>query len=238
MQNSHGKIRGGLSQASISVTIMAFNEESVIADQVAATVAFFRDRGIDYEVLVVDDGSTDRTGDIVAGLARQDSRVKLLRHAVNQGMGASIRDGYLASTGAFVTQLPGDMQVTADVFEHFLPLLGGYDMVLSTYRHRDDGFVRKVVSTGFRAATWALLGYWCAITGTMFIRRSLLQGLPMVSNTFMINCEIPLRLMRNGVRPAFVQIDAQPRKAGSSKVLNVSRVSRVLKEMVNLRSTL
>ena len=217
---------------------MAFNEEAVIKDQVAATVEFFQTRGIDYEVIVVDDGSTDHTGDIVERLARHNDRIRLLRHAVNQGMGASIRDGYQASSMTFVTQLPGDMQVTASVFEKFLPYLTNHDMVLSTYRHRDDGVLRKLVSIGFRAATWVLLRYWCSITGTMFIRRSLLSGLPMKSNTFMINCEIPLRLMRNGVQPAFVQIDAQPRASGASKVFNVRRVARVLVEIVKLRSAL
>jgi hypothetical protein len=121
------------------------------------------------------------------------------------------------------------------VFTRFLKLLPKSDPVLSTYRRRDDGLVRRVVSLGFRAATWGLLGYWCDITGTMFIRRELLTGLPMESDTFMINCEIPLRLMRAGVRPAFVQIEAAKRQAGGSKVLNPARIASVVSEMIRLR---
>lgn len=222
----------------ISVTIMAFNEEAVIARQVKTTIDFFDARGIDFEVLVVDDGSTDRTNNIIRGIAEHEPRVRLLRHGQNMGMGVSIRDGYQASTGTFVTQLPGDMQVTADVFDRFLPFLLDYDMVLSTYRRRDDGRLRRVVSLGFRAATRGILGYWCAITGTMFIRRSLLQGLPMRCDTFLVNCEIPLRLMRSGVKPAFVEIEAQTRPSGQSKVLRFGRIARVVREMLKLRRTL
>jgi len=222
----------------VSVTIMAFNEEAVIDKQVMATIAFFEGQGIAFEVLVVDDGSTDKTGEKVRMIAGQDPRVRLLRHEVNQGMGVSIRDGYMASSGTFVTQLPGDMQVTADVFERFLPFLDDHDMVLSTYRRRDDGRLRRVVSLGFRAATRGILGYWCAITGTMFIRRSLLEGLSMRSDTFMVNCEIPLRLMRKGVKPAFVEIEAQSRPSGGSKVLRLGRIARVVQEMLKLRRTL
>lgn len=217
---------------------MAFNEAAVIAKQVKNTIEFFDKHGLDFEILVVDDGSTDETGDIVSSISKQDPRVRLLQHRQNRGMGASIRDGYRASTGTFVTQLPGDMQVTADVFERFLPFLPDHDMVLSTYRRRDDGRLRRVVSLGFRSATRLILGYWCAITGTMFIRRSLLQGLPMKSETFMLNCEIPLRLMRLGARTAFVEIEAQSRPSGSSKVLRVGRIAGVLQEMLKLRRTL
>jgi len=223
---------------SISVTIMAFNEAPVIADQVRHTIDFFEARGMEFEVIVVDDGSTDGTSQQVMAVSDNDPRIKLLRHEKNQGMGVSIRDGYLASTKDFVTQLPGDMQVTAAVFDRFLDLLSSHDMVLSTYRHRDDGNARRVVSLGFQAATWVILGYWCAITGTMFIRRELLDGLPMESSTFMINCEIPLRLMRLGVKPAFVQIEAQKRPSGGSKVLRPGRIAGVIKEMMYLRRKL
>ena len=228
--------RGGGLFPSVSITIMAFNEEKTIQEQVHHTISFFEARGIDFEVIVVDDGSFDRTAQKVSSI--KDERVRLIRHPQNMGMGVSIRDGYTASTKEFVTQLPGDMQVTADEFEPFLPLLESYDLILSTYKERRDGLLRKCISLGFRFVTWSVLGYWCSITGTMFIRRSLIEHLPMLSRTFLINCEIPLRLIRKGIVPAYVQIHAAPRGHGKSKVLNLKRISRVLKEIYALRREL
>ena len=222
--------------ASISVIIMAFNEQNTIKQQIDNVVNYFVPKSIDFEVVVVDDGSTDRTADIVQHYG--DSRVKLVRHERNMGMGAAIRDGYKAAVKDFVTQLPADLQVTPEQFDPFLDLIHAYDLILSTYRRRDDGFIRKIVSTGFRAVSWTMLGYWCSITGTMFIRRSLLQNIEMRSNTFLINCEIPLRLMRLGIKPAFVKIEAQKRGEGGSKVLNLKKISLVLKEMYELRRSL
>lgn len=214
---------------SVSVTIMAFNEQATIRAQVLETIRFFEAKGMDFEVVVVDDGSTDNTSSQIQGIG--DPRVRLIRHPTNMGMGAAIRHGYEASTKDFVTQLPGDMQVTANAFEPFLPLLDRYDLVLSRYKKRDDGLLRRVVSLGFQALSQVLLGYWCSITGTMFIRRELLKGLPIRSNTFMVNCEIPLRLMKRGVEPAFVAIEARPRSQGRSKVLNFKKIWNVTKEM-------
>ncbi len=224
---------------SLSIVVMAYNEAATIATQVSDCLKFL-DRVLSGrgEVIVVDDGSSDGTGDIAGSLAVEDARVKVVRHVVNRGMGAAINSGYRAAACDFVTQLPGDAQVVPDTLERFLPLLAEHDLVLSEYSRRGDGALRAILTFGYQMTALMLLKNRCAFTGTMVFRRGLIDDLPIRSRTFMANVEVPLRLIRNGVRPGLVTIECGPRQSGSSKVVSVRRILRVVAEMMALRREL
>ena len=223
---------------SLSIVIMAFNEQATIRRQTLDSIAFLDRLGIGGEVVVVDDGSSDATGSIADELAAADSRVRVVHHGINRGMGAAIRSGYQAATCEYVTQLPGDAQVSPDTIERFLPLLKDHDLVLSVYDRRGDGPIRAFVTAGYQTTARLLLGDRCAFTGTMVFRRRLLDGMAIRSTTFMANVEVPLRIMRSGVRPGMVTIQCVARQSGRSKVLSVSRVVKVVSEMMALRREL
>ncbi len=231
---------------SLSVVIMAFNERPAIEAQVRATLGFLDRHGSNGsqvdgpriargEVVAVDDGSTDGTGEVLDALAREDARVRVVHHARNLGMGVAIRSGYQAASLDFVTQLPGDGQVHPDILGRFLPLLPGHDLVLSTYARRQDGVGRFLVTRAYWLTAWLLLGDPCRFTGTMVFRRALLERIRITSETFLVNVEVPLKLMRLGVRPAWVTIEGGRRAHGRSKVLSARGVARVLREMLALR---
>jgi hypothetical protein len=151
-------------------------------------------------------------------------------------MGVAIRSGYAAATKEFVTQLPGDGQVVPDTLARFLPHLATHDLVLSTYARRGDGLVRAAVTAGYQATALALLGNRCAFTGTMVFRRALLDRVTLTCDSFLVNAELPLKLLRQGVVPAHVTIEAVARAHGRSKVLSAGRVARVVTEMLKLRA--
>jgi glycosyltransferase involved in cell wall biosynthesis len=223
---------------SLSVVIMAFNEEATIEQQVVNTLAFLSEWVKEGEVIAVDDGSTDRTGKILDALAKQDPRLKVVHHPRNLGMGVAIKSGYRTATMDFVTQLPGDAQVSPDTLIKFLPLVQTHDLVLSTYERRDDGLLRFFVTRAYWACAYAILHNPCKFTGTMVFRRSLLDRIAIKSDTFMVNVEVPLKLMKLGVKPAFVTIQAKERAFGRSRVLSLRTISKVLREMLMIREEL
>jgi hypothetical protein len=98
--------------------------------------------------------------------------------------------------------------------------------------------VRKVVTAGYQATARCLLGDPCAFTGTMVFRRAWLDRVRLTCDSFMVNVELPLKLMRLGVKPAYVTIEALARRHGRSKVLSPGRVAMVVGEMIHLRSGL
>ncbi len=220
---------------SLSVVIMAFNERPAVEGQVRDALAFLERCVQRGEVVAVDDGSSDGTGEVLDALAREDPRVRVVHHPRNLGMGVAIRSGYSAATLDFVTQLPGDGQVRPDTLERLVPFLPDHDLVLSTYARRGDGWVRFAVTRAYWATAWLILGNRCEFTGTMVFRRALLDRIRIVSDTFMVNVEVPLKLMRLGVRPAWVTIEAAARAHGRSKVLSAREIVRVVREMLALR---
>jgi len=222
---------------SLSIIIMAYNEEANLPVQMDRTVAFLQAHATDWQVVIVDDGSSDSTGAIADDLAAADpDHITAVHHAVNRGMGAAIRNGYAAARCEWVTQLPADCQVDPQVFVRFFPHMPTADIVLSVYRQRDDGWQRKVLSWGFQTFVRLVLGSRGDFTGTMLFRRTLLTSVgELHSESFFVNLEFPIRALALGTPFAVVEIEAQPRLHGASKVANTGRIKTVIREALAMR---
>src|SRR4051812_28761073 len=107
---------------SISAVLPAYNEEQVIAATVAAMVRTLESLGADYEVIVVNDGSRDRTAEIVTGLGESNPRVRLVSHAQNQGYGAALWTGFVSGRKELVFLTDGDKQFETDEVRLLLPM--------------------------------------------------------------------------------------------------------------------
>lgn len=221
----------------LSVVIMAFNEEDNLPVAAQQAIEFLREACDDWQLVIVNDGSSDATGKVADRLARADSEhIDVVHHPTNQGMGAAIRHGYARARCDWVTQLPADCQVHPSMLHRFFPHFGEADLILSVYAKRDDGLNRKILSAGFQAVVRSLLGHRGDFTGTMMFRRQVLERVGDIqSDTFFANMEFPIMALRAGVPHAIVEIEALPRRSGESKVKNIRRMSRVLREIVTLR---
>jgi glycosyltransferase involved in cell wall biosynthesis len=221
----------------LSIVIMAFDEEDNLPVQVERTVAFLSGAMRDWQIVIVDDGSRDRTGDVAdQWAARYPGHIDVVHHGTNRGMGVAIRNGYAAARCDWVTQLPADCQVDPRVFTRFFAHVPGVDIVLSVYRERDDGLKRAVMSKTFQLLVRALIGQRGDFTGTMLFRRDLLDRVGTLhSDSFFVNLEFPIRALRTGATHALVEIEAQPRLHGRSKVANFRRIQLVVREAVAMR---
>jgi glycosyltransferase involved in cell wall biosynthesis len=225
---------------SLSIVIMAFNEEDNLPLAATRAIDFLQEVATEWQLIIVNDGSSDQTGAVADSIRNgHPSQVDVIHHAENQGMGAAIRHGYGAARCEWITQLPADCQVHPDMFRRFLPHLGAADLILSVYAKRDDGILRKILSAGFQTTIRLLLGHRGDFTGTMVFKRSLLADTPPIeSDTFFANMEFPILALRSGAQSTVVEIEAEPRLSGESKVKNLRRVSRVLSEIVKMRMRL
>jgi glycosyltransferase involved in cell wall biosynthesis len=221
----------------LSIVIMAYNEEDNLPVQVERTIEFLRANADPWQIVIVNDGSADRTGAIADEYAAAyPDQIVAVHHPKNRGMGAAIRNGYAATACEWVTQLPADCQVDPQVFTRFLPHLTSADLVLSIYRQRDDGWQRKVLSWGFQTFVRIALGSRGDFTGTMMFRRSLLRAVgELHSESFFVNLEFPIRALKLGTSHAIVEIEAQPRLHGVSKVANTGRIKTVIRETLAMR---
>jgi dolichyl-phosphate beta-glucosyltransferase len=114
----------------LSIIIPAFNESRRLGPTLQKVVDYLGRRGLGYEVLVVDDGSTDATDEVALAFASQG--VRLLRQEVNRGKGAVVRIGVLASQGAEVLLLDADLSTPIEDLERLQPFLADADLVLGS----------------------------------------------------------------------------------------------------------
>lgn len=220
---------------SLSVVIMAYNEADTIEKVVRDTESFLEKRTRQYEIIIVNDGSTDQTPEKAEELSRSNKSIRVIHHKENKGMGMAIRTGYINASMEYVTQLPGDGQIDPEMIGRLLPYLCNHDLVLSFYGYRDDGKMRQFLTKCYQIVAKIILDDPCTFTGTMVFKRELLDLVRLTSKSFMINVELPLKLINLGVIPAYVEIECKRRAYGKSKVISFSKILQVIQEMIKIR---
>src|SRR5690242_5089875 len=140
------KTSTSLALPSLSIVLPCFNE----APNVVAAVAQARQAGErfaeHYEVLVVDDGSSDDTLAIATALAREDIHVRVVAHPVNRGYGAAVRSGIEASRGEWILLTDGDRQFDLSELALFVPLSADHDLVAGYRIDRADPPQRRLAA--------------------------------------------------------------------------------------------
>jgi dolichol-phosphate mannosyltransferase len=207
----------------------AFNEEAGIRQAVAEADEALADLAEDYEVLVVDDGSTDRTAAAVAEEMARRPRVVLLRHEGNRGYGAALRTGFLAARCDLVAFTDADCQFHLADLGRLLALAETHAVAAGYREGRQDPWRRRFLSRGYNLLTRALLGTRvrdldCALK--VFRREALADLLPQ-SSGFFVNAEMLTRARQHGYRVAEAGVRHRPRLRGASKV-SLAEVPRTL----------
>ncbi|MDP3996973.1 MAG: dolichyl-phosphate beta-glucosyltransferase [Candidatus Andersenbacteria bacterium] len=126
----------------LSVVIPAYNEEQRLPHTLKAVLTYLSKQTYTWEVAVVDDGSKDKTADLVREAAVQDRRVKLLQYGTNRGKGYAVRYGMTHVVGKYRLFMDADNSTTVDHFEQFKTFFDmGYDVVIGS-RHLKESDIR------------------------------------------------------------------------------------------------
>jgi dolichol-phosphate mannosyltransferase len=166
--------------------------------------------------------------------------LRIVRHPRNAGLTAALRTGFFGATHDFVTWLPADGQIALSELGKILDAWRDHDLVLSTYRRRDDGLSRAILSRGLRLLLWATTGLRDRLEGVYLFRRALLDELALVSDRSAgsIGFEIAVKMRRLGKRIASTEIECAPRLSGRSKVANARNIAQSLGELWRIRRSL
>jgi len=221
---------------SISVVICAYNEEKNIKEVIDQTIEVLSNITKDYELILVDDGSKDKTLEVVRQCALKDPGIKLIVHALNQGIGSALLDGYRLAQKDYVTFLPADGQISPKDIKLFAENMDNYDMVVSFYVKRPISIFRKLTSKGVRFILFVLFGKIPRYDGTYMFRREIFNHIPLKMHTsFVLNYEFVIRTQRQGYRIKEVPTQCLERTSGSSKVLGVKKILYVFSQILELR---
>ncbi|MCK5800662.1 MAG: glycosyltransferase [Deltaproteobacteria bacterium] len=220
----------------LGLVLLAFNEEDSITRAVGDARRFGQLFAESYEVVVVDDGSTDATAARLVDLAGEDLHV--VTHAKNQGMGAGLRDGFAAARCDYVAPFPADRQVRPQALIPLLPHLGPQSAGLGYYPTPHAPGVRALLSAGFRATLRWVGGLRVPFDGTYCFSRALFDEVNprrTASGSFVYSYELLDQLRRQGCQFTHRPVRPFLRQAGASKVANPRRVARVFSEIVRSR---
>ncbi len=226
---------------SLSIVVPCFNERQNLPVVLDALLSWGRGAvqraAISaFEIVVVDDGSSDGSSAVIPAAAE----IGLVVHARNRGLTAALRTGFANARLQLVTWLPADGQIGAVAVDALLAARRDEPLVLSTYRHRPDGLVRAVMSKSARAFVWALIGFHGRLEGIYLFERVLLDRIALVStrSAGIVAFELAAKVNQLGLPIASTEIECHPRLSGRSKVADARNVMAFLAELLKIRASM
>jgi len=223
---------------SISVFFPCYNEQENIGRTVEQTLAVLKSLKADFEVIIIDDGSCDRTGQMADEMARRDNRVKVVHHPRNLGYGAALQSGFKAATKELVFYTDGDGQFDINEMPPLLPLMERYDIV-SCYRlNRQESSVRRINGWCWTKLVCLLFGLKIRDVDCAFklYKREIFDNIKLSSTGALIDAEVLARAARKGYRITQRPVHHYPRTAGVQTGANLRVILRAFKELWMLQS--
>jgi glycosyltransferase involved in cell wall biosynthesis len=221
--------------ASISAVLPALNEEENIRDAVLALDRFLKANFSDYEIIAVDDGSQDRTGEILEGLRKSVPFLRVIRHRRNLGYGTSLREAFSAATKEYIFCTDSDMQFDVYEISILLPFAQDYDIVAGYRRKRRDPPLRIFLSWGYNFLARRVFGLKIRDIDCAFklFKRSVFDAIEVKSRNFFVSTEIMAKARYQGFTCVEVPVSHYPRLKGQTTV-KPSNIPRTLAEMAKI----
>ncbi len=225
----------------ISVIVPCYNEEDSIADVYNGLSVSLKD--FDYEIIFVDDGSTDSTGDKLSALGAKDTRVAVVTHDNNAGLGKALKTGFENSSGDVIITTDADSTHDASLMPDMARLVeNGYDVVIGSRYVKGGGMLhvplyRVAVSKLAGLLFHIILGMWGINDMTSGYRAysKKVKNVDVVSAGFQAELEILYKMARAKARIIEVPITLEMRKRGSSKFNLIDVAMEYLKLAVDLK---
>jgi len=219
----------------VSVVVPAYNEEESVPVLVREIRAALGGGALAYEMVLVDDGSTDRTLDAMLAAAAEDPAVRVVRQSPNRGQSAALQAGWRAARGEVVVTLDADLQNDpADVPRLLEALDRGFDVVNGVRVERKDRWIRRVSSkiansVRNRLTRDSVTDVGCTLRA---VRAELVRDLPMFTG---LHRFLPTLLKLRGARVTEVPVSHRPRRFGTTKYGVHNRLWKALADLVAVR---
>lgn len=205
---------------SISAVIPAFNEAGNIAPLVRELNLVLGENCPDYEIIVVDDGSSDQTPSILKKLQGEVRKLRVITHERNQGYGKSLRDGFDAAAMDYIFYTDGDNQFDIEELPKFAPLLGNADAVLGYRIKRAEGAFRHFTSRSYNSLIRLLFGLRVRDIDCSFklFPTEYIPRLELKSDKFFIDTELIIKMKNAGAGFAELGVTHKKRHYGRTTV--------------------
>lgn len=224
----------------LSIFFPFWNEEANITDVVTKAKKVADQVAEKWEILMIDDGSTDKTLEIAKTLVKDDKRMRIISHQPNRGYGASLKEGFSNSKYEYIVFTDGDGQFDFSEITKFIAPIQHADMVIGYRKKRRDHkiFKRLLLMNLLKIWDYFLFGFYfkdidCGFK--MFTKHALMQLMPLRSEGAMVTTEILAKATRKKLTIEQVGVEHYHRKHGTETGSNMAVVIRAIVESLMLR---
>ena len=224
------------SDSSISIIFPAYNEQDNIALAAEQAIVCARSLFENWEIIIVNDGSKDRTGEIIDELARNESRVTAIQLSGNGGYGVALRSGIQAATKDLVFFCDSDLQFHLSELVLLLTWIEQYDIVIGYRVNRHDPFHRRLNAMGWNWLVRMVLGLRVRDIDCAFklFRRTVFDAVSIDAVGAMINTEILVQAVGRNFKIKEVPVTHFPRMKGEQSGANLKVVLKAFRELAQL----
>ncbi|HZF12684.1 MAG TPA: glycosyltransferase family 2 protein [Thermoanaerobaculia bacterium] len=224
---------------SVSLVIPMFNEEETIEHAIACGVSALELYGGDYEIILVDDASTDGSPGIVRRLAAENPRIRMLSHAVNRKLGGALKTGFAAATRDLVVYMDADLPFDPQAIG---PAIRALEVtradVIAGYRldRTTEGLRRTIYSYLYNSLIGLLFGWPHRDINFSFklLRREVLEAIELRSEGSLIDAELIVKAKNLGFVIQQLGLDYFPRSRGTSTLSSPAVIGKMLRELIEL----
>lgn len=217
----------------LSIFFPFWNEEKNIKEVVNEAIPVAEEIADKWEIIMVDDGSSDNTLKIAKELVKKEKNLKVVTHAPNRGYGAALKDGFLNSAYKYIVFTDGDRQFDFSEIKKFIEKINKADIVIGYRKKRKDNYVRHILMNLLKIWDYVFFGFYfkdidCGFK--MFKKESIEKLMPFRSEGAMITTEILAKARRKNLKIEETEVTHYKRKYGDQSGGNVFVVIRAILE--------
>ena len=217
---------------SLSVFFPAYNEEGNIPALTKTTVGVLEEMGADYEIIIVNDGSTDRTGKVAERLAGIYPGVRVIHHENNLGYGAALKTGFTNAKNDYIFYTDGDSQYDVRDMRKFVALVGLSDVVIGCRYQKQYTLYRKITSFTYDLIVQVFFGlpYRDVNCSFKLFPKRFIEQISIDSVKLFVDAELLIKAQRLDQIITEVGVTHYPRETGAVTV-NTKVIFDTIKEM-------
>lgn len=223
----------------ITIFFPCYNEEANVERVTMEAMSVVPGISDDFEIIIVNDGSRDRTGEIADRLAREHTAIRVIHHKKNRGYGGALQSGFKNATKELVFYTDGDGQFRIEEIKKLLPLIEKYDIVSGYRINRQDPFMRKVNAFLWGALVNLLFKFKVSDVDSAFklYRRKIFDEITLESQGALIDTEILAKARARGYTIAEIGVNHYSRIAGEQTGAKLSVILKAFRELFKLKKS-
>lgn len=221
---------------SVSIVIPAYNEEQALSAIAMRSLAALRKNCADYELLILNDGSSDGTGRVMEEIKQTDpDHVRLMTHPANLGIARTLEDLYAAASKEYMFDIAGDGQYPPEILDQMMPLLDHYDIIVCNRVLKHYTPYRKLISFCYRWMPRILFGVDLYDSGSTKCRkRTIMTDIQVISKGVFVEAERLIRAVKRGYRITKIDMMQDARQGGKARGARFPMVLQAVKDLLNV----